>query len=265
VGAFTLTLIIPLYQWFYYHRLWEPLPDNTAVWFCSVLLYDFLYYWFHRLSHSLRILWNVHSVHHQAKRLVPSLGLRSSAFDFSVYWMLLAPLLWLGFSSEALVFTLAVHGGYQLFIHNDTGFRGGILGGFLNMPSHHKVHHAIDSEYLDKNFGSILIVWDRLFGTYIDGASERIKNNPPKIGVLGAYSIVNPLMSNFLPWIESIKPMTNDKAKTRNIEFIVISIASIIGLINILIGNEIGTFISIGVIILFFIAAVLPKLLEKRS
>jgi hypothetical protein len=244
----------PLYQWFYYQRLWEPLPDNSAVWFCSVLIYDFLYYWFHRLSHRLRILWNVHSVHHQAERLIPSLGLRSSAFDFTVYWLLLAPLLWLGFSSEALVFTMAVHGGYQLFLHNETGYRGGILGDFLNVPSHHKVHHSINSEYLDKNFGSILIVWDRLFGTYVDGASENIKTNPPKIGVLGSYSILNPLVSNLLPWIESVKPINSGKYKTPSLEIFVIIIAAILGMINILMGDKNEVFVILGMIILFFIA-----------
>lgn len=265
VGALTLVLMTPLYQWFYYQRLWEPLPDNTAVWLGGLLLYDFLYYWFHRLSHRLRILWNVHSVHHQAERLVPSLGLRSSAFDFAVYWLLLAPLLWIGLSNEALIFTIAVHSGYQLFLHNETGYRGGILGDVLNMPSHHKVHHAINSEYLDKNFGSILIVWDRLFGTYVDGASESFKENPATIGVLGAYSVVNPLTSNLLPWIESVKPITAEKDKTRSVEIVVVFIAVIAGMFNILMENKNEIFVILGMILLFLIAFFTRKFLNKSS
>ena len=204
LGAWSLNLAVagvavvwmtPVYHWFFYQRVWQPLPDVWWAYVLAVVCYDFLYYWFHRASHTLRPLWNVHSVHHQATRLVPSLGLRSSVFDFAVLWLIAGPLFWLGFGTEMLIFSVAIHGLYQVFLHNEWDIRLGSLGWILNTPAHHRLHHATNPQYLDKNFGSILIIWDRLFGTFVQETEK------PEIGIIGRNSPGDPLTANLHPWL----------------------------------------------------------------
>lgn len=212
VGVFAVSVMTPIYHFFFYQRQWTELPDSLLTNILAILLYDFLYYWFHRASHWLRPLWNVHSVHHQAKKLVPSLGLRSSAFDFAVLWLITGPMLWLGFGRDALIIAIAVHGFYQIFLHNEFQFRFGLLEWIFNTPTHHSVHHAVNAEYLDKNFGSILIIWDRLFGTFA------VKRAKPVIDVTGINAVKNPLFSNFGPWLgiqnDSIEVSSNTRIST---------------------------------------------------
>lgn len=203
VAGVAIVWVTPLYHWFFYQRQWQGLPDVWWSYLLAVFCYDFLYYWFHRISHSLRLFWNVHSVHHQAKRLTPSLGLRSSAFDFAVIWLITGPLLWLGFGTEMLIFSVAVHGLYQIILHNEWKINFGTLEWILNTPSHHRLHHAINPEYLDKNFGSIFIIWDRIFGTFAEESVE------PEIGIIGVNEWSSPLKSNIFPWIESYRKLTD--------------------------------------------------------
>jgi len=186
----------PLYHWFFYQRQWGAIPDEYWAYGLGIFCYDFLYYWYHRASHHWLLLWNIHSVHHQAKRLTPSLGIRSSALDFAALWMILGLMFWLGFSSQMIIFTLAVHGFYQLFLHNEWNINLGSLEWLLNTPNHHRLHHAINTEYLDKNFGSILIIWDRIFGTFAEKSVE------PEIGIIGVNEWNSPIKSNIFPWIE---------------------------------------------------------------
>lgn len=202
LGGVALIWMTPLYYGFYNLRIWPSLSDSWQFLALSVLVYDFLYYWFHRVSHRFRLLWNVHSVHHQTLRLTPSLGLRSSAFDFAVIWVILGLMFWLGFSSQMIVFSVATHGTYQLLLHNEWRIKFGLLEAIFNTPSHHRLHHAVNAEYLDKNFGSILIIWDRIFGTFTR------EGQAPKIGILGTNSWNNPIYSNLFPWIEKWLPLS---------------------------------------------------------
>ncbi|EAT10962.1 sterol desaturase family protein [Bermanella marisrubri] len=226
VGGIMLVVITPLYHWIYFQRIWLELPSSIATYALAVLAYDFLYYWFHRASHRYRLLWSVHSVHHQSKRLVPSLGVRSSVFDFAVIWIILGAMFWLGFSSDMIVFSVATHGLYQLFLHNEWNIRFGIFEWILNTPSHHRLHHATNPEYIDKNFGSVFIVWDRFFGTFAEQQSN------PKIGILGMNAWKSPLKSNLLPWFTVLAKEGEDKLSL--VGMILISVAIVVSLLALL-------------------------------
>lgn len=203
VGSLAIPVITPLYHWAYGQPLF--ILDNASVWtiLVAVLIYDFLYYWYHRLSHSLWALWNVHAVHHQATSLTPSLGLKSSILDFAVICLVTIPMVLIGFGSQSLIVALGVHAIYQLLIHHHWQFSLGPLERVFNTHNHHALHHATNKEYLDKNFGSILIVWDKLFGTF---AKQQKK---PIIGVFGGNYAYDPVLSNVMPWLANWVKLDN--------------------------------------------------------
>ena len=153
---------------------------------------EFCYYWFHRCSHRVRCLWAHHAVHHSTNRFNLSAAYRfgwvGRLIGTSLFFV---PLIWLGFSPRAVFITLNLNLLYQFWIHTDWVPKLGPLEWVLNTPSHHRVHHAANPEYLDKNYGGVLIVFDRLFVTF---AAERED-------VTCRYGLVTPLLSNNPLWI----------------------------------------------------------------
>lgn len=200
VAAQALILVTPLYHWAYSNQIYSFQQGSWAVYILAVLVYDFFYYFFHRVSHKISVLWAVHSVHHQTHSLIPSLGLRSSLFDFAVIWLITIPMVLMGFGSEYLITALFAHGLYQLFLHNQWSISLGPLEWLFNSPNHHALHHATNKPYIDKNFGSILIVWDRLFGTFVS------RTEAPKIGIHGMNFSHEPLLTNIAPFFGSLLP-----------------------------------------------------------
>lgn len=196
VGILAIPIITPLYHWAYGQSLLE--LDDSSIWTiaAAILIYDFLYYWYHRLSHAFWPLWNVHAVHHQATHLSPSLGLKSSILDFAAICLVTIPMVLIGFGSQSLIIALGIHGLYQLFLHQQWQFSLGPLELVLNTHNHHALHHAKNKEYIDKNFGSIFIIWDKLFGTFVK------KNKAPIIGIHGGNYAFDPVLSNLMPWLK---------------------------------------------------------------
>ena len=144
---------------------WDLGRSRTAV-AVAILGWDFLYYWNHRLSHESRWLWAVHVAHHSSERYNLSTALRqpvAEGFTLAVPYGVLGLL---GVRPELVEHARGVNLIYQFWIHTETIRRLGRLEKLLNTPSHHRVHHGSNREYLDRNHGSILIVWDRLFGTF---------------------------------------------------------------------------------------------------
>jgi sterol desaturase/sphingolipid hydroxylase (fatty acid hydroxylase superfamily) len=142
-----------------------PTTPTTAA--LAVLAVDFLYYWDHRCNHRVRLLWAVaHSVHHSSPQYDQTVGLRITFLDGYLTLWLYAPLVLLGFEPLLIVAAFGVILGYQQWIHTETIGRLRWFDGWLNTPSNHRVHHGAQPQYLDKNFGAILMIWDRLFGTY---------------------------------------------------------------------------------------------------
>ncbi|HEY2387445.1 MAG TPA: sterol desaturase family protein [Candidatus Binatia bacterium] len=153
------------YFWLYEHRVFT-LGSAWWVWVLLFFVEDFTYYWFHRASHEVRFLWAAHENHHSSERYNLSTALRQSwttpFTEMLFYW----PLPLLGFHPVMLLTQKAVSLLYQFWIHTELIDRLGAAERLLNTPSNHRVHHGSNLEYLDRNHGGILIVWDRLFGTF---------------------------------------------------------------------------------------------------
>jgi sterol desaturase/sphingolipid hydroxylase (fatty acid hydroxylase superfamily) len=156
---------IPLFFALYEHRIAD---IGTAWWAWIALLFaeDLCYYWFHRAHHEIRLLWAAHVNHHSSRYYNLSTALRQpllTPFTGPLFW---APLPLLGFSPVMVLTAQAWSLVYQFWLHTEAVGRLGPLEWFMNTPSHHRVHHGKNVEYLDKNHGGIFILWDRLFGTF---------------------------------------------------------------------------------------------------
>lgn len=171
----------------YRHRLLDVPMDRWWSWPLLLLLQDFFYYWMHRADHRVQWLWATHSVHHStnAFHLAAAYRLGWTA-KLSGGAAMFAPLALLGFPLPAIAAALALNLLYQFWLHTELIPRLGPLEWVLNTPAHHRVHHASNPAYLDRNYGGMLIVFDRLFGTF---ASER-PDEPCR------YGLVHPMTSN---------------------------------------------------------------------
>ncbi len=154
-----------LFAFCYEHRVLS-LGETAVAWLLLIPLEDFCYYWFHRAHHEVRLLWAAHENHHSSRHYNLSTALRQSwttPLTGPVFW---TPLAFVGFT-PAMIFTAqAISLVYQFWIHTELIGRLGPFEWLFNTPSHHRVHHGRNVEYLDRNHGGILIVWDRLFGTF---------------------------------------------------------------------------------------------------
>ncbi|GGD11385.1 sterol desaturase family protein [Aquisalinus flavus] len=163
-----------------------PLED-WRTWLAGFLVLEFFYYWQHRFSHTIRWFWASHAVHHSANELtLPAAARLSWTAGISGIWVFFLPMIMLGFHPLLVATLLMMNLQYQYFIHTEAVGRLGPLEWLFNTPSHHRVHHGSNPEYLDRNFGGVLIVFDHLFGTF---QAER-----PDIPAV--YGLTRPLRSN---------------------------------------------------------------------
>lgn len=137
-----------------------------AAWPAAFVGVDFVYYWWHRLSHEVNFLWAAHSVHHQSEDYNLAVALRQSVFTTTMFFPFLAALVLLGVPLLQIGVVASLHNLYQFWIHTELIGELGPLERLVNTPSLHRVHHAINPRYLDRNHGGTLMVWDHLFGTY---------------------------------------------------------------------------------------------------
>ena len=156
---------------------------NPWVWALTFIGVDFLHYWFHRSSHRVNFLWAGHAVHHQSEEYNLSTALRQSWLEPLMSLPFYLPLAVLGVGVEVFVVTHTLQTLYQYWIHTRTIGKLGPVDAIFNTPTHHRVHHAINPEYIDKNYAGVFIVWDRLFGTFQPESSTP------------AYGVVKPLQS----------------------------------------------------------------------
>jgi len=181
----------------YQVRLFD-IPLNTVwSWAALFLATELAYYWFHRASHRVRWLWATHAVHHSATRFNLSAAIRlgwtgqlTGAFVFFL------PLAWIGFPPVAIGAVLSAGLLYQFFLHTALPIRLGPLEWILNTPAHHRVHHSCNEECLDKNYGSVLIIFDRLFGTFAAPPAHE----PLRFGLKGRAATNNPLRIALGEW-----------------------------------------------------------------
>jgi sterol desaturase/sphingolipid hydroxylase (fatty acid hydroxylase superfamily) len=141
-------------------------------WIMLLITEDFLFYWLHRVDHYCRLFWAVHVTHHSSQEFNLTVGFRSSVFQplYRFIWFIPMPLL--GFRAEDIMLMYAITQIYGILIHTQWIGKLGILEWVLSTPSHHRVHHASNIPYLDKNMGMVLIIWDRLFGTFAEELTE---------------------------------------------------------------------------------------------
>ena len=193
-GLFTKLFTIGLYT-LLYNALWET-PDEPLLWstwygaLLALLFYDFCYYWLHRGGHRVAILWAAHVVHHQSQHYNLSTALRQTSSGALLGWVFYVPMAVAGvppllFGVVALVDLL-----YQFWVHTEQVGKLGWFDRVFCSPSNHRVHHAVNDEYLDKNYGGILVLWDRWFGTFKEEAA------PCVYGTRGALNSWDPFWAN---------------------------------------------------------------------
>lgn len=142
------------------------IKPGVVLWVLLLLCTDFLWYWYHRLAHEINILWAVHVVHHQSEDYNYTVSARITVLQALVrtgFWSVLP---FIGFPASMITVMLLLHGIYPFFIHTRLIGKLGVLEYIFVTPSHHRVHHASNEQYLDKNYGDVFIIWDKLFGTF---------------------------------------------------------------------------------------------------
>ncbi|MCA0303380.1 MAG: sterol desaturase family protein [Proteobacteria bacterium] len=204
------TLVAPWLGWVWEHRLFTPSLDNPLSWLLLFVGLEFCYYWFHRASHTVRWFWASHSVHHSPNQLNLAAAYRLGWFGkFTGTSLFFTPLVLLGFTPTVVLTALFLNLLYQFWLHADWIPRLGPLEAVLNTPSSHRVHHARNPEYLDANYGGVLIVFDRLFGTYV---AERDDLACDYGTVTPAVSSHNPFVLNVGPWIGLAKDLASARS-----------------------------------------------------
>jgi len=193
VGVFSKLLTLGIYAWCVQHLAIFSLPANSVlVWVTALLLYDFCYYWLHRMGHEVNILWAAHVVHHQSEDYNLSTALRQTGSGVLLGWIFYLPMAILGYPLEVFVVVALIDLLYQFWVHTELVGRLGWFDRVFCSPSNHRAHHAVNDRYLDHNYGGVLIVWDRLFGTFI----EEDDNDPPVYGTRSPLRSWNPLWAN---------------------------------------------------------------------
>jgi sterol desaturase/sphingolipid hydroxylase (fatty acid hydroxylase superfamily) len=173
---------------YFYQFKFVEIHNSYLYWIVLLVSEDFMYYWLHRVDHYCRMFWAVHITHHSSEEFNLTVGFRSSVFQPLYRFIYFIPLALLGFKGVDIMFIYAATQIYGILIHTKTVNKLGVFEYFLSTPSHHRVHHASNVKYLDKNMGMVLIIWDKLFGTFateeesekvVYGLTENIKTYHP--------------------------------------------------------------------------------------
>jgi len=195
---------------FFYTGLYNIAPYQMPMnaWWAWVLLLfvdDFAYYWFHRISHESRLFWNFHVVHHSSEHFNLSVAVRQSWFGGVAHWIFYIPMGLLGFPLWAFLLMHGLNLIYQYWIHTPFIKSLGPLEYVMNTPSHHRVHHAVNEIYLDKNYAGIFIIWDRMFGSFVNETEE------PRYGIIKPVKSFNWVWINSHAWFEMFEAMRERK------------------------------------------------------
>ena len=174
------------------YALWRMDAASPIVWVFAFVFYDFCYYWFHRMSHERQIFWASHVAHHQSEDYNLSTALRQTGTGAFVTWVFFVPVFLLGVPSFVFVSVASINLIYQFWVHSEHIPKLGWYEKFFVTASNHRVHHAQNNNYIDKNYGGVFIIWDRMFGTF----KEEDESEAPIYGIRGTLNTFNPIWAN---------------------------------------------------------------------
>ena len=196
-------LVVALYFFLYQFRLFE-ISTGPLQWLFTLLVLDFFFYWYHRASHRVRFLWCAHVVHHSSERMNFGTALRQSPTGPLTIVLFYWPLPLLGFHPLVIASAGAVATIYGFWTHTETiGKLWRPLEWFFVTPSHHRAHHGSNPEYIDKNYANLLIIWDRMFGTFEPEIA------PVRYGLINNIHTYNPLKIAFTEWYKLLRDTVN--------------------------------------------------------
>jgi sterol desaturase/sphingolipid hydroxylase (fatty acid hydroxylase superfamily) len=194
--VFAKTALFAGYLFLYERYRVMDVPPTALGWAACFLGVDLCYYWLHRLSHERNALWATHIVHHSSEEYNLAVALRQSAVGGAFSWVFYLPLALAGFPPLVFLACSSFNTLYQFWIHTRAIGRLGPLEWVMNTPSHHRVHHACNPRYVDRNYAGVFIVWDRLFGSF------KREDEEPAFGITRPLRSWNPLWANLHYWVE---------------------------------------------------------------
>ena len=201
---------IGIYTWIYHRFKMAELPQSTATFILALVFWDLCYYWEHRMAHTINLFWGGHVVHHQSEEYNLSVALRQTSTGFIWGFPFYLPMALLGIHPIQFVLVGGINLLYQFWIHTEHIKKLPAWFEYIfNTPSHHRVHHGRDPKYLDKNYGGIFIIWDRLFGTF------KAEEERPHYGITTPLKSWNPVYANFAhyihlgQWLKQVKSPTD--------------------------------------------------------
>ncbi len=211
MGA-VLGVALPFGAWCYEHRLWTVPMDTWWGWVAMFFTLEFFYYWLHRAGHRIRWYWASHAIHHSGNQYNLAAAFRQSITGkVSGGFVFFAPQCFLGFKPDTVLIAYGINLAYQFWIHTDMVSKLGWMEGIFNTPSAHRVHHAANVEYLDCNYGGTIMLFDRIFGTYVaekDGV-------PIRYGLVKPITSYNALYICMFEWMNIFKDVWGDLKRGR--------------------------------------------------
>ena len=211
IGVFAKALVLAALTYVYMNFRFFTIPFSWWAWLLVFFADDLCYYWFHRISHENRFFWASHVVHHSSKRYNLSTALRqtwSGSFTSFVFWL---PMVLLGFHPVMILAQMSISLVYQYWIHTELIDKmPSWFEAVFNTPSHHRVHHATNPQYLDRNHAGILIIWDKMFGSFEPEIEK------PVYGLVKNIETHNPVKIAFLEWYYLGKDMISSKTTAAN-------------------------------------------------
>ncbi|MEI8135873.1 MAG: sterol desaturase family protein [Bacteroidota bacterium] len=209
-------LCLYILNYFFQFRFYTWGTNIVLYWAVLVITEDFMYYWLHRNDHFVRFFWAVHVTHHSSEEYNFTVGFRSSVFQPMYRFMYFIPLVLIGFKAIDIMFIYSATQIFGILAHTQTINKLGFLEYIIITPSHHRVHHASNVKYLDKNMGMLLVFWDKLFGTFqAEEASE-----PVKYGLTENIKTYNPITMVFHEWKNIIVDLKKGSSFTDKLKYV---------------------------------------------
>jgi sterol desaturase/sphingolipid hydroxylase (fatty acid hydroxylase superfamily) len=214
-------------QYFFTNKLMQ-IYNAWVYWLTLLIAEDFIFYWIHRMEHSVRMFWAVHVTHHSSEEYNFTVGFRSSVFQPLYRFIFFIPLALAGFAPLDIMFVFSATQIWGIFVHTKLIHKMGLFEYILVTPSHHRVHHASNIKYLDRNMGMFLIIWDKLFGTFqpelpeaqyqkiVYGLRSKIEKPNPINIVLHEWQSIAKLLKQPIPTILKVKYLLHPPGWSHN-------------------------------------------------